>query len=495
MKRWDMIHKIKVLYDEGKGISIRQISKELNISRNTVKKYLRLAETEIARRQDDRERSKGLDNWRIYIVHLLQSYPKLSARKVHLKLRKQLPEFQISERTVRRYVSELKRQITIKQKRYYEPVIDMVPGVQCQVDGGELSNVIIAGIERKIYFLVFVLSYSRLMHVVISDKPINTDIFIRMHDEAFRCFGGMPQECVYDQTKLVVIKEVFREVDYNQRFYQYATTAGLDIHVCKGYDPESKGKVEAGVKYVKHNFFYGEEFASLEDVQQRLSDWLVNTANQRTHGTTKRIPVEVYEREEKQQMLGYLSQQPVEKEKELRKVDKTSLISYQSNKYSVPMAYQCANVFIMTEGGELLIGDIDAGEVIAKHVIHDGKGAIIKNRNHYRDYSQEIESKEKVIKDMVGADLGESLCAIIKKSSPKIYRDQLAGVKEILSKAGAVNEKVLIKLVQKPRLTACMLKEYLDVCQCDRFDKISEMKIKSMPILQQYAVGRLYGNV
>lgn len=47
MKRWSMIHKIKAMYDEGRGRSIRQIAKELSISRNTVSKYLKMQEEQI----------------------------------------------------------------------------------------------------------------------------------------------------------------------------------------------------------------------------------------------------------------------------------------------------------------------------------------------------------------------------------------------------------------------------------------------------------------
>ena len=56
----------------------------------------------------------------------------------------------------------------------------------------------------------------------------------------------MPQECVYDQTKLVVIHEIFRELGLNQRFHQYATGAGFHIRACEGYDPESKGMIIVG---------------------------------------------------------------------------------------------------------------------------------------------------------------------------------------------------------------------------------------------------------
>jgi transposase len=142
----------------------------------------------------------------------------------------------------------VKDEISFKQPGYYEPVVDRVPGVQCQVDGGELRGVLIGGKETTVYFMVFVLSYSRLMHVSISAQPIDTQTLIYQHDAAFRYFGGGPQECVYDQIKLVVInacpepcrREIFRELELNQRFHQYATGAGFHIRACDGYDPESK---------------------------------------------------------------------------------------------------------------------------------------------------------------------------------------------------------------------------------------------------------------
>jgi transposase len=96
--------------------------------------------------------------------------------------------------------------------------------------------------------VVFVLSYSRLMYVAARARPMDTAELIRLHEAAFRYFGGCPQECVYDQTRLVVLAETFRELSLNERFHRYATTVGFRIRAGEGYDPESKGKVEAGVK-------------------------------------------------------------------------------------------------------------------------------------------------------------------------------------------------------------------------------------------------------
>ena len=269
-----MIHKIKALYNEGAGMSIRGIARRLGVSRNTVRKYLAMSEEEIQARQSNRERSKILDPHRDYIRHLMKSFPGLSAVKIHRKLKEKHPDLPVSIRTVRRYVAGLKHTSTLKQERYYEPVLDMVPGVQCQVDPGELRGVLVAGRPTTVYFVVFVLSYSRLMYVGLSPRPIDTGTFIRMHDAAFRYFGGRPEECVYDQTRLVVIGERYRELTLNEQFHGYATAAGFRIRACEGYDPESKGKVEAGVRYVKGNALAGEQFNSWSDLEAYMAEWL-----------------------------------------------------------------------------------------------------------------------------------------------------------------------------------------------------------------------------
>lgn len=224
-----MIHKIKALHDNGGGLSVRAIASELGVSRNTVRKYLRLDEAVISQAQVDRARHKRLDLHRSYIIYLLETYPRLSAVKVARKLREKVSGLAVSDRSIRRYVSVLKETGVVAQKRYYEPIIDHVPGVQCQVDPGELRGVLVGGEPQTLYFVVFVLSFSRLMYVGLSFEPIDTGRFIQLHDEAFRYFGGVTEECVYDQTKLVVIEELYRELTLNQRFAEYAATVGIGM--------------------------------------------------------------------------------------------------------------------------------------------------------------------------------------------------------------------------------------------------------------------------
>jgi len=300
-----VIHKVKSLYNDGQRLSQREIAKELGISRNTVRKYLSLDETAIIELQNDTSRDKTLDDYRKYIIHLLKTYPNLSAVKILRKLKAKVSELSISDRSVRRYVEKLKTTITLKQARYYEPILDMIPGHQCQVDPAELHNVTINDKKTSVYFVVFVLSYSRMMYVAVSPTPINTSMMIKMHDAAFRYFGGCPEECVYDQTKLVVIKEQYRELVLNNEFARFATYAGFNIRACEGYDSESKGKVEAGVKFVENNGFYGEEFANWGELQRYNLEWLDTIANLRVQGTTKQIPQVLFDNEEKASLKFY----------------------------------------------------------------------------------------------------------------------------------------------------------------------------------------------
>lgn len=460
-----MIHKIKAMYDEGRGSSIREIARTLKVSRNTVRKYLTMDEASIDAELGERSRHKALDEYRDYIVHMLETFPRLSAVKVKRKLEEQVGPLNVANRTLRRYIGTVREEVVEAHRRYYEPVLDHIPGVQCQVDPGELRDVLIDGVATIVYFVVFVLSYSRLMYVGISRRPIDTDTFIQLHDAAFRYFGGCPQECVYDQTRLVVLDEHYRELELNQRFAQYATAAGFRIRACEGYDPESKGKVEAGVKYVKNDALYGEHFPDWPALDQYLQRWLAEVANARVHGTTGLVPKEHYDAQERARMRPYFSPsclRPTGVPGEPRKVDKTGLISFRSNKYSVPMAWQSGRVNVLSSpDGQLHIHALPDGELIATHPLSQGKGAIVKNGDHYRDKAQQVADLEAHVQVALGEALGQRLCHQLRQTDPRHYKDKLRGVKRHLARLSALPEAQLAYLADKEGLKVSTVLEYL----------------------------------
>ncbi len=249
------------------------------------------------------------------------------------------------------------------------------------------------------HFVVFVLSYSRLMYVGLSPRPIDTATFIRLHDAAFRYFGGRPEECVYDQTKLVVLHEQYRELDLNPAFAAYATAAGFRIYACEGYDPESKGKVEAGVKYVKGNALAGEVFDDRDHLEAHVRQWLDEVANVRQHGTTGEAPRVRFERD------------------------------------------------------ELVLSDLETGQAIARHVISRDKGAVIRNNDHYRDKAARVADLEAAIGEQVGQATGARLCAQLKATSPRIYKDQLVALRGLLRQHTDLPQTLLDQLIERPALT------------------------------------------
>lgn len=489
MKGWNMIHKIKAMYDEGRGSSIKEISRTLGTSRNTVRKYLRMDEQVIEEAVTAPSRHKTLDQYRGYLKSLLSRFSGLKTPKIYRKLKDKVPDLDVSERSLRRYLTRLRPLVAAAQARYYEPVIDEVPAVQCQVDAGELRDVEIGGIKKTVYFLVFVLSYSRLMFVSLSSKPLDTEQFIQMHDEAFRFFGGTPEECVYDQTKLVVIEERFREVTLNERFLRYASQIGLDVRVCEGYDPESKGKVEAGVKYVKGDCLYGDTYANWSALTSHLSHWLDEVANVRTHGTTREVPMAVYDERERPWMKPYIVAQ-LPTEQSMRKVDKTGLISYRANKYSVPQAYQQGTIRIEALEHHLVIYDALEGHEIARHTLMDGKGHIVKNTDHYRDGSARIADYEASVRAICGDGEGRQLCLLLKQSSPKIYKDQLRAAIAIMTPLVPIDPGLIARLLDRPRLTATQMQDYVQAFQHnpDGFTRDTEThRAVSSAVLSPYA--------
>ncbi len=108
----------------------------------------------------------------------------------------------------------------------------------------------------------------------------------------------------------MVLHEQYRELELNQAFAAYATAAGFRIHACEGYDPESKGKVEAGVKYVKGNALAGEVFDDWGHLEAHVRQWLDEVANIRRHGTTGEAPQVRFECDEQAQLGPYLTPGP-----------------------------------------------------------------------------------------------------------------------------------------------------------------------------------------
>ena len=99
----------------------------------------------------------------------------------------------------------------------------------------------------------------------------------------------MPKQLVYNQDSIIVVSENNGDIIHTHAFAALLEETKLDVMVCRRSDPESKGKIEAVVRFIKGNFIENRLFMDLDIWNRSFEEWLIRTGNGRIHGTTKRL--------------------------------------------------------------------------------------------------------------------------------------------------------------------------------------------------------------
>jgi len=352
------------------GLNIRQISQTTGFHRNTVRKYV-TAQTSPAPMKR-REPPSILDPFKDYIQQRINEYP-LCATRILREIQDQ--GFTGHYTIVKDYIRQIRpREGTPAVLRY-----ETKPGVQAQVDWGECDHIDEDDRVRKVYCFSIVLGYSRMRYV---EFTLSTDVytFIQCHNHAFEYFGGYTQEILYDNIKQIIIKRAIKPKDntWNAKFDDFFSYYGFIPRLCKPYNPQTKGKIENSIGYVKRDFLLGGTFSSLSDMNQQVMHWL-NRVNNAVHGTTNEIPVERLKQENLKTIKGV---QPYQvRREEHRKISKDSYVSYRGNRYSVP--YQFAGRAAILELDETRIIIRVGSEVICSHDIVPGHCRAIRKKEHF----------------------------------------------------------------------------------------------------------------
>ena len=378
---------------EAEGFSINSIAKKLNMSRNTVKEYMGMAPEEF----EDflislRNRSKKLDPFRDHILHWLHEHPDLTGAQVHDWLEERMSFKDAAENTVRNYVNELREMYHIPKSvrhREYSTIPESLPGQQGQVDFGQTVVKMKVGGNKRLYFIAFILSHSRYKYVEWLDRPFRTADVVRCHENAFAYYEGMPVEMVYDQDALLAVSENAGDLILTAEFTKYQTARGFKIYLCRKSDPESKGKVEQVVKFVKYNFSKNRVFDQLATWNEACLAWLKRTGNYKIHHNIKKRPSEVHALEKqhlRKVSTSYLFENTLTTSI-TRKIHKDNVIRYLQNRYSVPSGtYQEASAntayLQVVEDQTLFIRLKPTGPILAKHRLSAEKGLVISDPLH-----------------------------------------------------------------------------------------------------------------
>ena len=469
-------------------LRISQIARQLKISRNTVYKYLKMTFDEAVEEFGPIERKKKLDPYRDWIVNWLQEHPSISGAQILDWLQEKFPEIEVGESTVRRYVNEMREIYHIEktdEPRDYEAVDEQPPGKQMQVDWGQTIQKTTHKKEVKLYFIAFVLAHSRQKYMEWQDRPFTTRDTIRCHENAFRYFEGMPEEIVYDQDNLIAVNENAGDVILTKEFQQYVNERKFKIYLCRKADPESKGKIENVVKYVKKNFAIHRVFSTIEDWNERAWKWLERTGNYKVHQTIKKRPVEVFLLE-KQHLrkisspLSYSESNPTEII--TRNVNKDNTIRFKSNRYSVPLGTytKCPQVNLQIDGQQLILVDPSTGEILAKHTISLEKGKLIKNPNHVRDRSRTIDRlKQHVLTLFPGEEASRQYIEEICRTYGRYRRDQLLILQKVAEENSELIPTALEKCISEKLYSANAFRDVVDYLKQQRSTPILDIPVES----------------
>jgi transposase len=431
-----MWYKVKELR-EGK-LSKSQISRELGVDRATVRKYLEMGEDEFhLMLKRGRNLPLKLAGYLDYVRKELEVIPDLSAAQIEDKLKERyegLPE--IHSKTVYNFVQMVRQKYRIakptkgKWREFGQiPLIDY--GHQAQVDFGEYYMSTGEDKRVKVHFFVMVLSRSRYKFVYFQGFSFTTATAVYAHSLAFEYFQGIPKNILYDQDSVFIHDENLGDYQLTHEFQAYSKSQPFTVVFCRKADPQSKGKVENVVKYVKNNFLRGRVFIDIPTLNRSVLDWLSRTANAKMHSSTFKIPQKEWETEK--QYLLPLKEKIKEPENTLKvyNVRKDNTVAYRSNFYTLPLGtYQGrkTTVLLSEVDGTLNLFSMD-NTLIATHPINIGKGELVRNSDHSRDKSKSYhESSQQVLQLLGGDEKGQLFLDLLRKDKPRYYHDNLKAI-------------------------------------------------------------------
>ena len=304
------------------GNSQRKIAMGTGLSRDTIAKYIAaaqgagiaqggLAATEeqlsglaaigqVGPRQVETPRQDLLEPWADQIFQWLTG-DRLQMTRIRELL--EVRGCRVSYPSLRRFI--LKRNWQRRSKTTVR-MEDTPPGEVAEVDFGRLGMITDpeTGRRRAVWALIIVLGYSRHSLVWPTHGQTLEDIIAGL-EAAWAFFGGIPRYLVIDNCPPAVAVPDPLHPRFTRGFLEYSQHRGFIADAARVRRPKDKPKVERGVQYVRERFFKGSDFNGLGHVRSEARRWCIKVAGQRIHGTTRRLPLVVFQEEECHTLLPW----------------------------------------------------------------------------------------------------------------------------------------------------------------------------------------------
>jgi transposase len=365
----------QILEWAGQGIRVKEIARRLGIARNSVRRYLAGARVGF----QDRPAARRLDlATQRKVEGLFGSVAEGNTVVIQQELAAEGIEVEL--RTLQRAVAPLRQEARARALATVR--FETKPGQQIQIDFGE-KVVMIAGQPVTVHLMTVVLGYSRRLfcRAFLSERQ---DDWLEGIDAACRHFGGLPEQILCDNASPLVISHDSQtgEVVWHPGFAAFCKDRGITPRACRPRRARTKGKIERGVGYVKHNALAGRSFASFEALQTHLAKWIIAVADQRIHGTTNEKPFVRFERDERQALRPLLTRALAIRTRRLpRRVSADCFVDIDTIRYSVPHRH-------VREHVDVVVG-LDRVEVwlrgtrVASHARSFEPGAWVRDPAHF----------------------------------------------------------------------------------------------------------------
>lgn len=316
---------------KAQGFNKNQTYIKTKIRKPTIMKYWNVTEDEYFNMSHDE--ASDLLQYSEFLTEIVRLTPIIKDSVLLCRLRERFQGTEIKQATFYRFIKSLRSRIGLERKtvRSFTLVEHKNPGEEMQVDMGEKVLIDMYGNSIKVYFVAFILSYSRMRFCYFSNLPVTTQILIKAHEFAFKYFGGATKILMYDQSKIMIYNETAGNIIFVKEFEEYVKHAGFAVYLCKKYDPCTKGKVENTVRVIKMNFLEGRQYCGISSLNSASLKWLDEFCNATINRHTLKTPQEMFEVERKHllQTKAYIN--PTGK---ISSVTEGGTVMYKNNLYT-----------------------------------------------------------------------------------------------------------------------------------------------------------------
>ena len=349
--------------------TLHAVSKVVGLHRDTVKRLL-YGDSDP---EKTKKKPKITDAYLDTIKKHIEEYPGIRATTLLSILKDR--GYQGSITSLRRSMRPFRK----RQSESFKPM-SFFQGQQAQVDWAHFGELPVSGGSRKLYLFVVVLSWSRATFAKFTFDQ-KTDSFLRLHEEAFKYFGGTPRELLYDNLKSAVIERLKDSIKFNPQLVEFSGFYGFEPKACQPYRGNQKGRVERAIRYIRDDFAVTAKFEKLSELNRQLRIWLDKKANARKWVENHDFLV-CEQLEKERPYLNKLSERTIEPKlsKPIRS-NKCGLVRFDLNDYSIP--WQHTREQLTIEADDFTVKFYVGQELVAEHKRSWNRGERLLDPDHW----------------------------------------------------------------------------------------------------------------